>query len=145
MCTIANVQDVYINDKRKILVHHWLMWLLWINALLIVIRMHSLYVSGWPSGLRRQTQGMPCIVSMHKCSGPRMWAWVQIPLLTKFFFFSFVLYYHAVLIFAVGITCVHAYPILQLHFNFIYKCVMSYLVLLRSDRNDYVVIRQGPF
>ena len=45
-------------------------------------------VSGWPSGLRRQTQGFPCslIESFKEISGPRMRAWVQIPLLTKFFF-----------------------------------------------------------
>ena len=43
-------------------------------------------MSGWPSGLRRQTQGNPCTVTvLCKCSGPQMWAWVQIPLLTKDF------------------------------------------------------------
>ena len=57
-----------------------------------------------------------------------------------FFFISFVLYYHAVLIFAVGITCVRACPILQFYFNFTYKCVMSYLVLLISDGNNYVMV-----
>ena len=42
------------------------------------------YMSGWPSGLRRQTQELSCIhTSEH--SGPRMWAWVQIPLLTTLF------------------------------------------------------------
>ena len=42
-------------------------------------------MSGWPSGLRRQTQDCPCI-RMNENSGPRMWAWVQIPLLTLFNF-----------------------------------------------------------
>ena len=45
-------------------------------------------LSGWPSGLRRQTQGT-CLTSMiRSCkenSGPRMRAWVQIPLLTATF------------------------------------------------------------
>ena len=56
-------------------------------------------LSGWPSGLRRQTQGyidsLLASVSL-KHSGPRMWAWVRIPPLTDFFpslvitaFFSF--------------------------------------------------------
>ena len=42
-------------------------------------------MSGWPSGLRRQTQGDPCfqIESANENSGPRMRAWVQIPLLTN--------------------------------------------------------------
>ena len=46
-------------------------------------------LSGWPSGLRRQTQGFNLAlhsVSMVESSGPRMWAWVRIPLLTKYFF-----------------------------------------------------------
>ena len=38
-------------------------------------------MSGWPSGLRRQTQDTSCIYS-NEHSGPQMWAWVQIPLLT---------------------------------------------------------------
>ena len=43
-------------------------------------------MSGWPSGLRRQTQ----VLNLPEyrctgCSGPRMWAWVRIPLLTKGF------------------------------------------------------------
>ena len=42
-------------------------------------------MSGWPSGLRRQTQGNPCtlIECFNENSGPRMRAWVQIPLLTN--------------------------------------------------------------
>ena len=40
-----------------------------------------IYMSGWPSGLRRQTQDISCIHS-NEHSGPLMWAWVQIPLLT---------------------------------------------------------------
>ena len=40
-------------------------------------------MSGWPSGLRRQTQELSC-TCMSEHSGPRMWAWVQIPLLTTF-------------------------------------------------------------
>ena len=46
-------------------------------------------LSGWPSGLRRQTQGTcltPMIRSCKENSGPRMRAWVQIPLLTATFF-----------------------------------------------------------
>lgn len=44
-------------------------------------------MSGWPSGLRRQTQGYPCspVGNNQENSGPRMRAWVQIPLLTKLF------------------------------------------------------------
>ena len=45
-------------------------------------------LSGWPSGLRRQTQGTcltPMIGSCRENSGPRMRAWVQIPLLTATF------------------------------------------------------------
>ena len=45
-------------------------------------------LSGWPSGLRRQTQGTcltPMIRSCKENSGPRMRAWVQIPLLTATF------------------------------------------------------------
>ena len=44
-------------------------------------------MSGWPSGLRRQTQGLPCsaIQSCHENSGPLMRAWVRIPHLTKLF------------------------------------------------------------
>ena len=44
------------------------------------------FMSGWPSGLRRQTQAQACLnnsVSGIECSGPRMWAWVRIPLLTQ--------------------------------------------------------------
>ena len=47
-------------------------------------------LSGWPSGLRRQTQGTcltPMIGSCRENSGPRMRAWVQIPLLTATFLF----------------------------------------------------------
>ncbi|GFY46830.1 hypothetical protein TNIN_355131 [Trichonephila inaurata madagascariensis] len=40
-------------------------------------------VSGWPSGLRRQTQVDTCSDAELWCSGPLMWAWVRIPLLTK--------------------------------------------------------------
>ena len=40
-------------------------------------------MSGWPSGLRRQTQGIDPSLTEH--SGPRMRAWVRIPLLTKLF------------------------------------------------------------
>ena len=47
----------------------------------------KLNMSGWPSGLRRQTQGLPCsaIQSCHENSGPLMRAWVRIPHLTKLF------------------------------------------------------------
>ena len=44
--------------------------------------------SGWPSGLRRQTQGkIPCIVAMtfHGRSGLHLEAWVRIPLLIESF------------------------------------------------------------
>ena len=44
-------------------------------------------MSGWPSGLRRQTQGSTLPAKASGCSGPRMRAWVRIPLLTKFFTF----------------------------------------------------------
>ena len=40
-------------------------------------------MSGWPSGLRRQTQESNS--SEQEYSGPRMWAGVRIPLLTKIF------------------------------------------------------------
>ena len=39
--------------------------------------------SGWPSGLRRQTQEIYSSLESSEHSGPRMWAWVRIPLLTK--------------------------------------------------------------
>ena len=41
-------------------------------------------MSGWPSGLRRQTQARASR-SRAEISGPRMWAWVRIPLLTMFY------------------------------------------------------------
>ena len=49
----------------------------------------NLTLSGWPSGLRRQTQGEYLTLMIGSCienSGPRMRAWVQIPLLTNQFF-----------------------------------------------------------
>ena len=46
------------------------------------------HMSGWPSGLRRQTQEQSCLsLGLTEYSGPRMWAWVQIPPLTAQFFF----------------------------------------------------------
>ena len=42
-------------------------------------------MSGWPSGLRRQTQELYSSLTIER-SGPRMRAWVRIPLLTKTFF-----------------------------------------------------------
>ena len=42
------------------------------------------YQSGWPSGLRRQTQVQTFSPIVSENSGPRLRAWVQIPLLTKF-------------------------------------------------------------
>ena len=42
--------------------------------------------SGWPSGLRRQTQEIYSSLESSEHSGPRMWAWVRIPLLMIFFF-----------------------------------------------------------
>ena len=43
-------------------------------------------MSGWPSGLRRQTQAISLPEYRHiEPSGPRMWAWVRIPLLTEHF------------------------------------------------------------
>ena len=57
--------------------------------------MNIVSLSGWPSGLRRQTQGLSALYAMCviECSGPRMWAWVRIPLLTNFFFVLICLYY----------------------------------------------------
>ena len=46
-----------------------------------MLSVRHIYMSGWPSGLRRQTQDTSCIYS-NEHSGPQMWAWVQIPLLT---------------------------------------------------------------
>lgn len=46
----------------------------------------SFSVSGWPSGLRRQTQGVYLPLGH---SGLRMEAWVRIPLLTGAFFATF--------------------------------------------------------
>ena len=46
-------------------------------------------MSGWPSGLRRQTQESDSSLHRSENSGPRMWAWVRIPLLTIPFFFLF--------------------------------------------------------
>ncbi|GFV26883.1 hypothetical protein TNCV_3455531 [Trichonephila clavipes] len=34
-------------------------------------------MSGWPSGLRRQTQGFLTLMQGYERSGPRMWAWVS--------------------------------------------------------------------
>ena len=54
------------------------------HIIIITNMMHYvlyIYMSGWPSGLRRQTQDISCIHS-NEHSGPLMWAWVQIPLLT---------------------------------------------------------------
>ena len=52
-------------------------------------------LSGWPSGLRRQTQAEACLATGIGRSGPRMWAWVRIPLLTNllflFYFVSFLI------------------------------------------------------
>ena len=42
--------------------------------------------SGWPSGLRRQTQEIYSSLQKSEHSGPRMRAWVRIPLLTKPFY-----------------------------------------------------------
>ena len=44
--------------------------------------------SGWPSGLRRQTQELFSSLLWSEHSGPRMRAWVRIPLLTQTFCFS---------------------------------------------------------
>ena len=41
-------------------------------------------MSGWPSGLRRQTQGVSFLLIVGECSGPHVRAWVRIPLLTLF-------------------------------------------------------------
>ena len=49
---------------------------------------HRITMSGWPSGLRRQTQEQYSSLTIER-SGPRMRAWVRIPLLTKSFFLSF--------------------------------------------------------
>ena len=48
----------------------------------------KVHKSGWPSGLRRQTQGIPflSIAGQLGNSGPLMRAWVRIPLLTKYLF-----------------------------------------------------------
>ena len=43
------------------------------------------YMSGWPSGLRRQTQEILHCISVNECSGLHLEAWVRIPLLTKIF------------------------------------------------------------
>ena len=43
------------------------------------------YMSGWPSGLRRQTQEILHCISVNECSGLHLEAWVRIPLLTNFF------------------------------------------------------------
>ena len=40
----------------------------------------SVSKSGWPSGLRRQTQEITSSLHMSEHSGPQMWAWVRIPL-----------------------------------------------------------------
>ena len=46
------------------------------------------HMSGWPSGLRRQTQEILLFQSMEH-SGPLMWAGVRIPLLTYFYEISY--------------------------------------------------------
>ena len=58
----------------------------WLNHMLMCKLLEN-ELSGWPSGLRRQTQGTALHCINVQCSGPRMWAWVQIPLLTYFFSF----------------------------------------------------------
>jgi hypothetical protein len=52
------------------------------------------YMSGWPSGLRRQTQVAYFSCEGSKNSGLRKKAWVEIPLLTQSFLlpiFNFIL------------------------------------------------------
>ena len=44
--------------------------------------LQSFNMSVWPSGLRRQTQGLKVLLEI---SGPLMRAWVRIPLLTNTF------------------------------------------------------------
>ena len=52
----------------------------------------SVHLSGWPSGLRRQTQGQTLLAYCEfETSGPRMWAWVRIPPLTAILFFFFLI------------------------------------------------------
>ena len=54
--------------------------------------------SGWPSGLRRQTQEINSSLLGGEHSGPRMRAWVRIPLLTIILYpFSFILIFTAIL------------------------------------------------
>ena len=61
----------------------WLFCLRLQQYLLLTTQISNCTSSGWPSGLRRQTQDFPCL-RMKEHSGPQMWAWVQIPLLTLF-------------------------------------------------------------
>ena len=53
--------------------------------------------SGWPSGLRRQTQGLLYSPIVREHSGPRKRAWVQIPLLTILFSLD-VIMFHALIL-----------------------------------------------
>ena len=56
--------------------------------------------SGWPSGLRRQTQEIYSSLESSEHSGPRMWAWVRIPLLTT----PFTTFYICLVSF---LSCIH--------------------------------------
>ena len=57
--------------------------------MIISILIPSIRKSGWPSGLRRQTQEIYSSLLWSEHSGPRMRAWVRIPLLTQTFCFSY--------------------------------------------------------
>ena len=76
--------------KQKLFIYVWLenIFATYFNPKFSI---NKVILSGWPSGLRRQTQGTcltPMIRSCKENSGPRMRAWVQIPLLTATFFES---------------------------------------------------------
>ena len=57
------------------------------NVLIIFSKEIAFFItkSGWPSGLRRQTQEIYSSLQRSEHSGPQMRAWVRIPLLTQTF------------------------------------------------------------
>ena len=73
---------------QKLKIHYILAQNIYPFVLEVKIFHINLTLSGWPSGLRRQTQGEYLTLMIGSCienSGPRMRAWVQIPLLTATF------------------------------------------------------------
>ena len=70
------VKQLQLNSKKRKISTTFIEFLFWY--------LHSKSkMSGWPSGLRRQTQEINSSLHRSENSGPRMRAWVRIPLLTE--------------------------------------------------------------